>query len=79
MNFSIHIDTGLAEDLATAVKKSGKKRNALINEALREFLRRKAPRNWPKEVSSLAGAVKDLKPFEEYRRELGPADEDPLA
>lgn len=79
MNFSIHIDSQLAEGLASAVKKSGKTRNALINEALRDFLRLRTQMKWPKEVASLAGAAKDLEPFEARRNELGLLRDDPFA
>ena len=78
MNFSIHIDDTLAGDLEGLVKKSKTTRNALINQALRSYLEDRRRSKWPKAVLELAGAAKDLEPFERSRRELAPLSEDPL-
>lgn len=79
MNFSIHIDQPTARDLENLVKKTKKTRNALINEALRTFLETQRRSQWPRKVKELAGAAKDLLPFEDLRNELLIPPADPLA
>lgn len=66
MNFSIHIDEPLAKALARAVKRAGKTRNALINEALRAWLEQQARTEWPAELLE-AEPFDDLVPFEQGR------------
>lgn len=55
--------------------KSGKTRNALINEAVREFVRSRAAQEWPETVRAwIAAGPKRVNammlPFESYRSEL---------
>lgn len=78
MNFSIHVGESLAHALEGLAKKSKKTRNALINDALQCYVERQHRSEWPKAVRELAGAAKDLDPFENTRRELGRMTEDPL-
>jgi len=76
MNFSIHVKKETAVKLKQVVKKTGKTRNALINEAIEQYLQSEQPSEWPKEVLELAGSFPDLTPFEDYRKELKEPDED---
>lgn len=79
MNFSIHIDEELALELSRVVKRSGKSRNALVNEALRQYLEGQNKSRWPQSVMSIAGTDKKGTPFESFRKELGKPKEDPFA
>lgn len=67
MNFSIHIDDRVAEALAKEVRRTGKTRNALISEAVRQYLERSRPSEWPRELLD-AEPIKGLEPFESFRR-----------
>lgn len=75
MNFSIHLTNELAEEITEIAKKSGKTRNALITQAIRDFINVNIHKHWPQEVYKLAGSVKKLKPFEAHRKELQPLAE----
>lgn len=79
MNVSVHLQDSLGREVERAVKKTKKTRNALINEALRYYLEEKGRSRWPRAVIRLAGAARDLEPFEKSRQELGRLSEDPLA
>ncbi len=78
MNFSIHIDNQIVEALNHLVVQSGQTRNALINKAIRRLLEQEQRSKWPEEVRRLAGSLKGLRPFEDYRDELKPPTEEPL-
>lgn len=79
MNFSIHLEDSLLEVLNAMAQEEGRSRNALIREAIAEYLRRRGRTHWPAEVERLAGAAPDLKPFESHRSELKHPPDDPLA
>jgi predicted transcriptional regulator len=56
-------------------RKSGKTRNALINDAVREFVRSRAAQEWPDNVRAWIAAgpkrgAASVPPFESYRSEL---------
>jgi metal-responsive CopG/Arc/MetJ family transcriptional regulator len=71
MNFSVHLGDELVERINQAARENGKTRNALIREAVAEWLARRATRTWPAEVMKFRG-IASLKRFEENRKELGP-------
>ena len=75
MNFSIHLTDDLAKEITVIAKKSGKTRNSLITQAIRDFINVHSHKNWPQEVYKLAGAAKKIKPFESNRKELKPLTE----
>lgn len=66
MNFSIHLEERLAAGLKRQASRSGRTRNALINEAVRQYLERAQRDEWPKELHDFA-PFDDLKPFESHR------------
>lgn len=75
MPFSIHIDKETRRAIEALVRKSGRTRNALINEAVREFVRNRAAQEWPEDVRAwIAAGPKrvdaTMPPFEYYRGEL---------
>ena len=69
MNFSVHLSDELVERLNQTAKESGKARNALIREAVSEWLGRQQSGKWPAEVINFRG-IRRLKRFEENRKEL---------
>ncbi len=71
MNFSVHLSDELVERLNQAARESGKTRNALIREALGEWLGRHRPGKWPVEVMNFRG-IRGIKRFEEDRKKLKP-------
>lgn len=79
MNFSIHIDNNTSKALNGLVKKTGKARNALINQAIHLLIDQEIRKEWPQEVRNLAGLMPDLEPFEASRSELKPLPDDPFS
>jgi len=77
MTFSVHIDQETADTLARLAKKTGRKRNALIREAIRSWVERERRSEWPEAVLQFRG-VPSITTFESYRHELKPPRERPL-
>jgi Arc/MetJ-type ribon-helix-helix transcriptional regulator len=71
MNFSVHLSDDLVQRLNQTARESGKTRNALIREAVAEWLGRRQPGKWPAEVMNFH-RVRRLKRFEDNRKELKP-------
>ncbi len=71
MNFSVHLNEELVRRLNEAAKESGKTRNALIREAVAEWLGHRRPGRWPAEVMNFCG-IRGLKRFEQTRKNLKP-------
>lgn len=78
MNFSIHIDDKTAKTLKKMAKEKGETRNALISEALHQYVAGQSRSEWPEKARQFAGALKDMPRFEDYRKELLPPKEDPF-
>jgi predicted transcriptional regulator len=74
MTFSIYLDDKLAARLKRTAEQSRKSRNAIIREALAEWLSRSQPNQWPKAVREFRG-VRNAPRFEAYRKELRPPRE----
>ncbi|MGO9450211.1 MAG: CopG family ribbon-helix-helix protein [Candidatus Binataceae bacterium] len=74
MNFSVHLNDELVERLNQTAKESGKTRNALIREAVGEWLNRRRPDKWPAEVMNFRG-MRGIKRFEDERKSLKPPRE----
>ncbi len=74
MTFSIYLDDKLAARLKLTAKKRGKTRNAIIREALAEWLSRSQPSEWPEAVRAFRG-VRNAPRFEAFRKELRPPRE----
>lgn len=71
MNFSVHLNDELVERLNQTARESGRTRNALIREAVGEWLGRRRPAKWPAEVMNFRG-IRGLKRFEGDRGKLKP-------
>jgi predicted DNA-binding protein len=78
MTFSIHIDEPTAEALARAARAAGRTRNALIRQAIQEWLTRRERQDWPAIVREFKGDRR-VTPFETSRRALREPPADPLA
>mgnify|MGYP003379957201 CR=1 FL=1 len=76
-SFPKALDTifGAAETFA---KKVGESRNALVRQAVSEWLKRRGKPQWPEEVLAFKGMA-DMPLFEASRDRLRPPVEDPLA
>ncbi len=71
MNFSVHLSDDLVERLNRSAQEIGKTRNALIREAVAQWLERRQPQRWPAEVMNFKG-IRRFKRFEDSRKELKP-------
>jgi predicted transcriptional regulator len=78
VNFNLYLEDATGKRLARLAEQTGRSRNALIREAIADWLARAEHKGWPAAVEGFEG-VEDAPPFEQYRSHLAPADDDPLA
>lgn len=78
MNFNIYLDDETGKRLSHAAKKSKDSRNAIVREAVSEWLSRHGKPQWPDEVLAFKGMA-NIPLFEASRHKLGPPADDPLA
>lgn len=78
MNFNVYLDDVTGQELIAAAARTGETRNALIRQAVAEWLRRQTKPSWPDEVLAFKG-VGDFPPFESGRDRLGSPAPDPFA
>lgn len=78
MNFNLYLEDELGVRLTRLAEQTGRSRNALVREAVSDWLARSEKQGWPAEVEAFEG-VEDAPVFERYRDHLGPVMEDPLA
>lgn len=78
MNFNIYLDDDTVEQLNEEARRAGESRNALVRQAVSEWLRHRGRPQWPSEVLDFQG-VSDVVPFENARSQLQPPLADPLA
>lgn len=69
MNFSIYISDEMEKKLDSVASNFGKKRNAVIREALEEWIARHDNSGWPKSVLDYKGTQNSID-FESYRNEM---------
>ena len=77
MNFNLYLDDKTGEQLNRAAERSGQSRNALIRQAVLEWLARGRQPQWPAAVMDFEG-LPDLPPFEASRSKLKPPAAEPL-
>jgi hypothetical protein len=71
MSFHVYVEPELQDRLDALCKKTGRKRNALVREALRQYVEKEAAASWP-------ASLFDFKPdpsfvrFESLRDDLPP-------
>jgi hypothetical protein len=78
MHFNIYLDDQTGRELAAAAQETGETRNALIRQAVQEWLDRHGKTEWPEAVRGFEG-LPEMPPFEENRIQLKPPARDPLA
>jgi predicted transcriptional regulator len=78
MNFNIYLDDETGKQLNQVAKREGESRNALVRQAVSEWLSRHGKSQWPDEVLAFKG-MPDMPPFEAGRGRLKPPAADPLA
>ena len=78
MNFNIYLDDETGQQLNHAAKREGESRNALVRQAVSQWLSRHGKSQWPNEVLAFKG-VADMPLFEASRGKFKPPDADPLA
>ena len=78
MNFNIYIDDETGRQLSQAAKTAGASRNALVRQAVSEWLHRRSQPQWPDEVLGFKG-MSAVPPFEADRNKLKAPAADPLA
>lgn len=78
MNFNIYLDDETGRRLKAEAESRGEPRNALIRQAVVEWLDRRVGSQWPAEVMAFRG-LGEMPPFEAGRNGLKPPADDPLA
>lgn len=78
MNFNIYLDEETGQQLNLAARQEGESRNALVRQAVGEWLNRHRKPQWPDAVLAFKGLA-TMRPFEAGRSNLKPPDADPLA
>ncbi len=78
MNFNIYLDDETGQRLNQVAKKAGESRNALVRQAVSEWLNRHGKPQWPEEVLAFKGMA-GMPRFEANRHRLKPPIADPLA
>jgi hypothetical protein len=77
MNINIYLEDTLAQSLNYFVKETGQSRNAIIREAVKEYIIAHQEQKWPDSVLKYKG-TKGITPFESHRDDLLPPKEDPF-
>jgi len=78
MNINIYLEETLAKSLNQCVKQTGASRNAIIREAINEWILHHQVKHWPTSILNFKGVAKTPS-FESFRDELTPpSDENPL-
>ena len=77
MNFNLYLDRDAADRLARVSKRRKTPRNALIRQAVDEWLDREGSQ-WSQELLEYAGDP-NIVAFESYRKELAKAVDDPFS
>lgn len=78
MNVNIYIEESLNSRLNLLIKESGKTRNAIVRDALKDWVERHEHHQWPSAILKFKG-IKNAPRFEDSRAELLPLNEDPFA
>lgn len=77
MNINIYLEDSLAKQLNYFAKQSHLSRNAIIREALREWVQHRTTEKWPASVLRFNG-YSEIPAFESTRSELKEPKDNPL-
>jgi len=69
MNFNIYLSDRLHNELQNRLQQSSKSRNALIREAIEQYLYPNSRSSWPQSVQQFK-PVPDFPPFETHRSDI---------
>lgn len=78
MNFNLYLEDSIGIELTRLADETGRSRNALIREAIADWLKRAGHRGWPDIVEQFEGDG-GAPVFESYRSDLHNGKDDPLA
>ena len=72
MQFNIWVNNELMKDIEVIMKSEGKKKNAIINEAIAEYIKYKKSKRWSNDIKNFKGikGFKEENKFENFRDEL---------
>jgi len=76
MNFNIYLDDETAKRLKQITEKTTQSRNAIIRQAINQWLDKEKTSKWPNKIIKFKGF--DMPAFEENRNELKPISTDPF-
>ena len=76
MSFHVYLEPELESGIEILIKQTGRKRNSLVREALRDYLEKHLNKAWPAAVFNFKPEPR-LVPFESLRGELS-ADRDDI-
>ncbi len=77
MNINIYLEDSLGKKIRENAEALGKTRNAIVREALKEWLQHHSVNQWPSSIEKFKG-IPDFPDFESYRDELISPKEDPF-
>jgi len=77
MNFNIYVKKDLGIKITATAKALHKSRNAIINEALEEWLNKHSQSSWPEGFFDFS-PIEEVPDFKALRKDLGKVSEDPL-
>lgn len=69
MNINVYMEDSLGNYLNQCAKQTGKTRNALIREAVKEWVAHHGIKQWPISILKFSG-IGEATPFESYRDEF---------
>lgn len=78
MNINIYLEDSLGKNLNQYATQLGKTRNAIVREAVKEWIQHHQTAEWPNSILTFSG-VKNFESFESHRTDLAAPNEDPLA
>ena len=72
MNFNIYLNNNLAKQLDSLIKRTKKKRNTIIQEAIAAFAQQDQSKQWPTSIQSFHGinGLTNWNGFESTRKDL---------
>jgi post-segregation antitoxin (ccd killing protein) len=77
MNLTVYVDKEIAEKVKKLARSRNCSRSAIVNEALREWLKSNSSQRWPKRFFDFE-ALSEVPDFKSFRRYLKPPKEDPV-
>ena len=78
MHFNLYVNDDLIDEMKVVMKKTGKKRNTIIVEAIKEYLEKRTKKSWSKKIMEFEGieGFGEDDRFENFRKDLKAPKED---